>query len=75
MHYLLMIRRILKMSKENSSVPFQVQSVIDQMLNPKDNVHLRGNFRLRLAQIQTEIDKAIAKYDQELFTKQYKKGK
>jgi hypothetical protein len=37
------------------------------MLSPKDNVHLRGNFRFRLDSIRAAIDKAIKKYDNEAF--------
>ena len=50
----------------NDRVPYQVQSLIDGMMNPKDNVHLRGNFRFRLDEIRTIIDKAIKKYDAEV---------
>jgi hypothetical protein len=53
--------------KDNNMVPFQVQSIIDNMLNPKDNVHLRGNYRFRLESIRTAIDTAIRKYDNESF--------
>lgn len=49
-----------------ANVPFQVQNLIDSMLNPKDNVHLRGNFRGRLVYIQEQIESAIKKYDHEV---------
>lgn len=51
----------------NNMVPFQVQNIIDNMLNTKDNVHLRGNYRLRLDSIRSAIDTAIKKYDNEVF--------
>jgi Fic family protein len=56
------------MSKDaNNNVPFQVQNIIDSMLNGKDNVYVRGNYRSRLDIIRSEIDKAIKKYDNEVF--------
>jgi len=51
---------------ENVNVPYQVATIIESMLNKRDNVHLRGNYRMRLAAIRDEIDKAIKKYDQEV---------
>jgi len=50
----------------NNMVPFQVQNIIDNMLNPRDNVHLRGNYRLRLDSIRAAIDTAIKRYDHEV---------
>ena len=47
-------------------LPFQVQSLIDQMLNKNDNLYIRGNFRSRLGQIAKAVDQAIKKYDNEL---------
>ena len=49
-----------------ANVPFQVQHLIDSMLNPKDNVHLRGNFRGRLDYIREQIEYAIRRYDNEV---------
>lgn len=49
-----------------ANVPFQVQNLIDSMLSPRDNVHLRGNFRGRLIYIQEQIEAAIKKYDHEV---------
>jgi hypothetical protein len=53
--------------KDNHNVPFQVQTLIDSMLNSKDNVHLRGNYRFRLDSIRAAIESAIKKYDNEAF--------
>ena len=61
------------MSKEN--VPFQVQSIMDNMLSPKENIYVRGNFRNRLDIIRSEITKAITKYDQELISNNTRKRK
>lgn len=57
----------MKKDVNTNMVPFQVQSIIDNMLNPRDNVHLRGNFKFRLENIKTAIDSAIKKYDNEVF--------
>lgn len=62
-------------TKETSSVPFQLQQVIDGMLNKKDNVYLRSNYRMRLESIRGEIEKAIRKYDNELQFTDATKGK
>lgn len=53
------------MTKEN--IPFQIQQIIDGMLNDRDNVYIRGNYRARLDLIREEINKAIRKYDNELY--------
>lgn len=52
--------------KGNVELPFQVQHLIDQMLNKKDDVYVRGNFRSRLDQIRMVLNEAIKKYDNEL---------
>lgn len=61
------------MSKEN--IPFQVQQIIDGMLNAKDNVYIRANYRNRLDTLRSEIDKAIRKYDNELYMADMGKSK
>lgn len=61
------------MSREN--VPFQIQQIIDGMLNQKDNVYIRSNYRMRLDLIRSEIDKAIKKYDNELYIADLSRGK
>ena len=63
------------MKKEaQANVPFQVQNLIDSMLNNKDNVYLRGNFRGRLDYIREQIDLAINKYDREVMLKDAEKS-
>lgn len=55
------------MKKETqANVPFQVQHLIDSMLNSRDNVYLRGNFRSRLDYIREQINTAVKKYDNEV---------
>lgn len=48
-------------------LPFQIQNLIQQMLNKNDDVYIRINYKNRLDQIQEEIASAIKKYDNELF--------
>jgi hypothetical protein len=55
-------------SNNKDAIPFQVQHLIDSMLNTRDNVYVRGNFRNRLAMIRDEIDKAIKTYDNNVYT-------
>lgn len=52
----------------NYNVPYQIQQLIDSMLNSKENVYLRGNYRYRLNEIRTAIDIGIRKYDNEVMT-------
>lgn len=53
-----------KMSHE---VPFQVEHIINSLLNQKESVHLRQNYRQRLVSIKEAIDKSLKKYDNELY--------
>lgn len=57
------------MKINNSVMPHQLQAIIDSMLDPSDNVHIRGNYKFRLETIKKEIDEAIRKYDRELMFK------
>ena len=55
------------MKEENQfDIPFQVQSLITTMRDKKERVHVRGNYRQRLASIKTAIDNAIVEYDREM---------
>ena len=45
--------------KMNNEVPFQVEHIINSMLNKRENVHIRGNYRQRLVNIREAIDKAV----------------
>lgn len=53
--------------KMNNEVPFQVEHIISSMLNKRENVHIRGNYRQRLVNIREAIDKAVKMYDNELY--------
>ena len=64
------------MKKEvQANVPFQVQHLIDSMLNTKDDIYLRGNFRGRLDYIREQIELNIKKYDRELMQNNMRKDK
>jgi hypothetical protein len=64
------------MKKEaQANVPFQVQHLIDSMLNTKDDIYLRGNFRGRLDYIREQIELTIKKYDRELMQNNMRKDK
>jgi hypothetical protein len=47
-------------------IPFQIESIIKQMLDKNENVYVRGNFRSRLDVIRDVINQSIKKYDNEL---------
>lgn len=51
----------------NNEVPFQIEHLINSLLNQKENVHIRQNYRNRLESIKDAIDKSIKKYDNELY--------
>jgi hypothetical protein len=51
----------------SNEVPFQVEHIISSLLNQKENIHLRQNYRQRLVSIKEAIDKSIKKYDNELY--------
>lgn len=51
---------------ENYNIPYQIQALLEQLSNKKDNVHVRANYRMRLDVIRREIDNAIRSYDNEV---------
>ena len=51
----------------SNEVPFQVEHIINSMLNKRENVHIRGNYRQRLVNIREAIDKAVKMYDNEAY--------
>ena len=53
------------MNKPNN-VPYQVQQIIEGLLNPRDNLYVRGNYRMRLDEIKIAIEQAMRKYDNEV---------
>lgn len=53
--------------KMNNEVPFQIEHLINNLLNKNENVHIRGNYRQRLEIIKEAIDKAVKKYDNEAY--------
>ena len=50
----------------SNNIPFQVQQIIDGMLNTNDNVHIRLNYKMRLNELKIIIEQAIKKYDNEV---------
>ena len=61
--------------KMNNEVPFQIEHLINSLLNKNENVHIRGNYRARLETIKEAIDKAIRLYDNELYMTNSKRKK
>lgn len=57
----------------NNEVPFQVEQLIKDLLNKKENVYIRQNYRHRLVSIQQALDKALRMYDNELQMAQTRK--
>ena len=54
-------------TKMKPDIPFQIENIINNLVNQKENIHLRQNYRQRLVNIQEAIDKALKKYDNELY--------
>lgn len=61
--------------KENLSLPFQVESLIQNLLNKNESVYIRHNFRQTLDNTRVAIDKAIRQFDNEYNMEQAKKKK
>jgi hypothetical protein len=50
------------MNDESHNIPFQVQNLIDQMMNKQEKSHIRDNYRMRLESIRDSIDTSLRKY-------------
>jgi hypothetical protein len=50
------------MKDESHNIPFQVQSLIDSMMNKTERSHIRDNYRVRLESIRDAIDTSLRKY-------------
>jgi hypothetical protein len=53
------------MKDESHNVPFQVQNLIDSMMNKTERQHVRDNYRVRLESIRDTIDASLRKYKTE----------
>lgn len=49
----------------SNNIPEVVLYLLRELENPKTNVYLRNNIRSRLVDINTEITKAITRFDRE----------
>lgn len=54
------------MKNEQYNIPFQVEHLIQNMMNPQERSHVRENYRARLKAIRDAIDISIRKYDNEV---------
>jgi len=50
------------MNDETHNIPFQVQNLIEQMMDKKEKSHIRDNYRMRLESIRDSIDASLRKY-------------
>jgi hypothetical protein len=50
------------MNDEAHNIPFQVQNLIDSMMDKKERSHIRDNYRVRLESIRDSIDASLRKY-------------
>lgn len=61
------------MNDESHNIPFQVQSLIDNMMDKKEKSHIRDNYRMRLESIRDSIDASIRKYKNDDMMQQVKR--
>jgi hypothetical protein len=54
------------MRSKMSNIPFQVENLINSLLNKNENIYIRGNYRPRLQEIKDAIEKSLDKYDREV---------
>jgi hypothetical protein len=50
------------MKDESHNIPFQVQSLIENMMNKQERSHIRQNYCMRLESIRDAIDFSLRKY-------------
>jgi hypothetical protein len=61
------------MNDESHNIPFQVQSLIDSMMDKKEKSHIRDNYRMRLESIRDSIDASLRKYKNDDMMQQVKR--
>jgi hypothetical protein len=54
------------MKDELHNLPFQVEHLIQNMMNKQERPHVRENYRARLKSIRDTIDAQMRKYDNEI---------
>lgn len=50
---------------QNHNIPFQVETIIQSMMNKTERHHVRENYKLRLEAIRDVIDKSIKRYNED----------
>lgn len=55
------------MSNLNHNIPFQVENLIQNMMNKSEREHVRENYRMRLESIRDAIDASLKKYRNDSF--------
>jgi hypothetical protein len=53
------------MKDESHNIPFQVQNLIDNMMDKNERPHIRDNYCMRLEAIRSAIDTSLRKYKNE----------
>lgn len=60
---------------QNDNIPFQIQTLIESLMNKNDSIHIRGNYRNRLVYIRDAINKSVKQFDDEQFLQSPRKKK
>lgn len=53
------------MRDESHNIPFQVQHLIDNMLNKSERYYIRDNYKIRLESIRDAINVSLQKFNKE----------
>jgi hypothetical protein len=61
------------MKDESHNIPFQVQNLIDNMMNKDERPHIRDNYCMRLEAIRSAIDTSVKKYKNDDMMRQVRK--
>jgi hypothetical protein len=54
------------MKDDLHNIPFQVEHLMQNMMNKQERSHVRENYRARLKAIRDAIDASIRKYDNDI---------
>ena len=50
------------MNNETHNIPFQIENLIQNMMDKSEREHVRENYRMRLESIRDAIDASLKKY-------------
>lgn len=57
------------MTQKNLNLPVQVENLISKLLDKKEDIYTRNNYRASLDTIRVEVEKALKVFDKETLPK------